>query len=304
MYHCVSRTVNGERLFTEVDREHLRRQIWLVAEYCGVQVLTYAILSNHFHILVRVPKKDPVEDQELLRRYQLLYPKPTTYQTARLEVIKHQLSSNGPEAVQWRTRQVRLMGDISNYLKLVKQRFSIGFNKRHKRYGTLWSERFKSIMVEPGHALRVIAAYIDLNCVRAGLGDDPKEYRFCGYAEAVAGTPTAQAGICWVLGESWTNAAPEYRLLLFGTGANPLTHRRRISEAAFAQVLAEGGKRSLATLLRCRIRYFTDSGILGSEAFVQDVARKCEMKIRASLPKLKFGETFPGLFVARKARFA
>ena len=57
LYHCMSRTVNGEWLFDEPAREVLRRQIHLVAEFTGLTVLTYAILSNHFHVLVKVPVK-------------------------------------------------------------------------------------------------------------------------------------------------------------------------------------------------------------------------------------------------------
>ncbi|MBM3855939.1 MAG: transposase, partial [Verrucomicrobia bacterium] len=83
-YHCTSRTVNRERLFDDTAREVLRRQLWQVADYCGVQVLTYAVLSNHFHVLVRVPKEEPVSDAELLRRFNVLYPRPTRYQSARL----------------------------------------------------------------------------------------------------------------------------------------------------------------------------------------------------------------------------
>jgi REP element-mobilizing transposase RayT len=60
MYHCMSRTVNGEWLFKPVDREVFRKQLWLVADYCGLQVLTYTILSNHFHVLVRVPQSQGI----------------------------------------------------------------------------------------------------------------------------------------------------------------------------------------------------------------------------------------------------
>ena len=43
--------------------------------------------------------------------------------------------------------------------------------------------------------LQTMATYIDLNPVRAGLVDDPKDYRFCGYAEAVAGEVQARKGL-------------------------------------------------------------------------------------------------------------
>ena len=42
------------------------------------------------------------------------------------------------------------MGDVSEFMKSVKQRFGIWFNKTHGRYGTLWADRFKSVLVE-GH---------------------------------------------------------------------------------------------------------------------------------------------------------
>jgi hypothetical protein len=57
VYHCMTRTVNGERLIDDPAKEIFRKQLWLCAEYCGVQILTYAILSNHFHVL-EVLKRD------------------------------------------------------------------------------------------------------------------------------------------------------------------------------------------------------------------------------------------------------
>jgi len=271
VYHCLSRTVNGERLFEEPARELLRRQLWQVADYCGVEILTYAILSNHFHVLVRVPQKTVVADSELLRRYQALYPKPTRYQAARLEVIRQELLSDGPEAQRWRRRQQALMGDLSPFMKLVKQRFSLWYNRRHRRFGTLWAERFKSVLLESkGRVLATVAAYIDLNGVRAGLTEDPKDYRFCGYAEAVAGGAAARRGLATVAGEAdWATAQAAYRQMLFGTGAGTPEHGARVSPEALAQVLAAGGRLPLARVLRCRLRYFSDGAVLGGRAFVE-----------------------------------
>src|ERR1700675_4225998 len=61
-----------------------------------------------------------------------------------------------------------------------------------------------------------VVAYVSLNPVRAGLCEDPKDYRYCGYAEAVArGTPEAMEGIRIVLGlppeTSIEELAREYR---------------------------------------------------------------------------------------------
>jgi putative transposase len=271
VYHCMSKTVNGERLFNHVAREILRRQLWQVADYCGVEIVTYTVLSNHFHVLVRVPKWEEPSDAELIRRFRVLYPTPTPYQTARFEVIQAQLASNGPDAVDWRRRQLALMGDVSAFMKLVKQRFAIWFNKTHQRFGPLWSDRFKSVLVEPhGRVVETMAAYIDLNCVRAGLASDPKEYRFCGYAEAVAGNSSARRGLRHAVGgRTWNEAQAGYRQILFGTGSVARPGAAAIPASQLQQVIAGGGKLPLATVLRCRLRYFNDGAVLGSRAFVE-----------------------------------
>ncbi|MGE3312392.1 MAG: transposase, partial [Limisphaerales bacterium] len=61
------------------------------------------------------------------------------------------------------------MYDVSAFMKLVKQRFTQWYNRRVGRKGTLWEDRFRSVLVEgAGDALVTMAAYIDLNPVRAG----------------------------------------------------------------------------------------------------------------------------------------
>ena len=47
--------------------------------------------------------------------------------------------------------------DVSVWTKEVKQRFSKWLNKRRERRGTLWMEKFKSVLVELGEALRTMA---------------------------------------------------------------------------------------------------------------------------------------------------
>jgi len=94
-YHCMTRTVNGERLFGDREKEVLRKMLWQVADFSGVEVLTYALMGNHFHVLVRVPQQGKVSDRELLRRWRVLYPKPTKYEAASFKVMEGTLAANG-----------------------------------------------------------------------------------------------------------------------------------------------------------------------------------------------------------------
>ena len=77
-------------LFEDLAKEVLRRQIWQVADFSGVEVIAYCVMGNHFHVLVRVPDNDRivVSDEELMRRYRVLYPKPTKYQPARAGIAR------------------------------------------------------------------------------------------------------------------------------------------------------------------------------------------------------------------------
>ncbi len=69
------------------------------------------------------------------------------------------------------------MHDLSQFMKTFTQRYTQWHNRTHRRTGRLWEDRFKSVIVEDGAACRTMAAYIDLNPVRAGMVKDPAEYR-------------------------------------------------------------------------------------------------------------------------------
>jgi len=273
VYHCMTRTVNGELLFKDREKEILRKMIRQVADFCGVEVLTFCIMSNHFHVLLCVPDGAAVSDTELMRRYKVLYPKPTKYQEASVGIMQSQLQAGGDEADVIRRKLLARMGDVSEFMKAVKQRFSVWYNRSHQRYGTLWAERFKSVLVEgAGNPLQTMAAYIDLNPVRAGLVDDPKDYRFCGYAEAVAGAVEAKKGLIHVWSDHGAkridSALRAHRSLIFGKRASEPGLPEMTRKRALQVLDQEDGQLPKSVMLRCRVRYFTDGAILGSAEFV------------------------------------
>ena len=316
VYHCVTRTVNKEYIIDRVAKEVLRKQLWQIADFSGVEVITYCIMSNHFHVLVRVPDREAtkVSDEELMRRYRVLYPKPTQYQQSDPKVLEKNLLENNEEAAELRERLLERMHDVSQFMKTLKQRFSIWYNRTHDRVGTLWSERFKSTLVEGTEAaLRITAAYIDLNPVRAKVVDDPKEYRWSGYGEAMGGSAIARQGISEGVrraesGEiDWVKAASEYRKLLYCKGAVPSLRGGggTIPEGEWRKVMREGGALPVAAALRCQVRYFTDGAVLGSEAYVARIFEEFRSQFgpkRKSGPRQMRGSDWEGLMVMRDLR--
>jgi putative transposase len=133
--------------------------------------VTYCVLANHFHSLVGVPRRPAVPPINT-ERVQRVRDSLGDLEATRLEqdlALADRTRSPGWEA-EIRERYLRRTWDISLFMKTLKQRFSQWFNKVHRRRGTLWEGRFRSVLVESvGSVLRTMAAYIDLNPVRAGL---------------------------------------------------------------------------------------------------------------------------------------
>ena len=150
------------------------------------------MMENHFHLLLRVRPAGPLDDAALLARLMAFYGPKGSLTT----LAQQGLSERGQIDADVREHLLSRMGDISVFMQEFKQRFSRWYNRRHERDGTLWSERFRSMLIEDQPAsVEAVAAYIDLNPVRAGLVADPKDYRFCGYAAAVAGNRLARKGL-------------------------------------------------------------------------------------------------------------
>jgi hypothetical protein len=203
------------------------------------------------------------------------------------------------------------MHNLGQFMKGLLQRFTQWFNRTHQRTGTLWEERYKSVIVEDGIAAKTMAAYIDLNPVRAGIVTDPAAYRWSSYGEAMGGGARgngkkARAGLVRALwahkGGSgagggaadatyWNQGvAREYRMLLLEEGVEQLSEtvsqtgereikvkRKGVKREAAVDELAqlERGKiLAMAKMLRWRVRYFTDGAVIGSREFVEEVFQK------------------------------
>ena len=160
-YHLMSRTALDGFPFGDVEKDELVKIIKQFSNLFFVDVFGYCIMSNHFHILCQIYPETYFSDEEILKRCKAHYGEDLTLSDEQLSFYREKLSS------------------LSDYMKEIKQSFSRYYNKLHNRRGTLWGERYKSLIVENGETLVNCLAYIDLNPVRAGIVEKPEDYRWC-----------------------------------------------------------------------------------------------------------------------------
>jgi hypothetical protein len=295
-YHVISRVVDRRRVFEARDKEIFRRILRNQEAFTGVRVVTYCLMSNHFHLLLEVPDREtlaPLDEDGLLAVLPLLYDGETV-EGVRQEFERARLSGNDAWQREILARYERRRGDLAKFVKELKLRLTFHMNQRLDRSGTLWEGRYKSVLVEDHErALLTIAAYIDLNPVRAGLVANPEDYRWCGYAEACSGgrgAKPARDGLGRLLGEAladpglaedWGRTAAKYRKFLYQEGrevaADPQDPqggrkgRRGFKEAEVEAVVEREGVMTMPGILRHRVRYFTDGAVLGTAEFVNAV---------------------------------
>ena len=262
----------------DVEREGLRRLLWKMSGFMGIELLTYCVMGNHFHALIRVPKRElwlqaqfSGSDGELrLFRHLSTFYSSEFMHDLRSEIEALRLRGQEERAQARLDEFRRRFCDVSIFMKELKQRFTKWLNKRRERRGTVWMDRFKSVLMEGENQTLVAAAYIDLNPVRAGMVDDPKDYRWCGYAEALAGGERAQTGLCQVLGvKDWKRATTSqtfsgragYRMVLYDSGRRKVSINGALERLGFPAaktedvLLRQAGELSVRQLAMQRWRH-------------------------------------------------
>ena len=309
IYHCVTRVVDRRFAFGKEDKEKFRTLMRMQENFSGCRVLAYCLMSNHVHLLLEVPPLPAggLSDEELLKRLKAGGNAAEVALVAKRLIECRKPGGGGDEAARdLHAGYTYRMHDLGEFMKALLQRFSRWHNAKHERVGTLWESRFKSVLVEDGMAARTMAAYIDLNPVRAGMVADPADYRWSSYGEAMGGGPRgngkkARAGLVRALmahkgyaadARHWAGrVSKDYRMLLLDEGAEQLKEVRDAGGRLEVKVVRKGMKKTtvevelarlersrdvaLRKMLRCRVRYFSDGAVLGSRAFVDGVFRAC-----------------------------
>lgn len=289
IYHVTAHTIETIEPYplNETENERLYRLIRAMSGFTGVRVLTHGLMGNHFHLLLEVPRRPTaIPEDEVIRRLNCL-PKRSRSRLRPGDELARDISRcrdlDMPESVvEAMLEPVRArMFDLSRFMQELLSRFTQNYNWRHERKGTLWDDRFHSTLVEPSlRALLTVAAYIDLNPLRAGLCDESLRYRFTGFHAARGGCRFAMEGLerLFAIFASRSNAADSpkaqlaaYHSLLTGKAHAPgKVHSIDLSGIPDRLEFFEN--------LRYRRRYLSKGKILGSKIFVENLAAAWKAK--------------------------
>lgn len=188
IYHCTQRCVRqaflcGRDPVTGTNYEHrrqwIRKRMRELARIFAFQFLHYAILSNHLHVIVRnrPDRASQWSDREVVRRWWQLYPqkrRPDGRPAPIPPQLMRQMLADPDQVAQWRAR----LQDLSWLMKSLAEPIARQANAEEEITGRFWQGRFFSQELTDEAALLACAIYVDLNCVRAGLGASLAEARF------------------------------------------------------------------------------------------------------------------------------
>ncbi|OCC15465.1 transposase [Dissulfuribacter thermophilus] len=260
VYHVISRTALEGFVLAPEEKQYLLFLMQWLSRVFFVEVYGFCIMDNHFHMLVKIRPQDHYSDEDVLKRARLYY----RYMETKKKVNIHEID-----------RFREKFSGLSEYVKEIKQRFSRYYNKKHGRRGYFWGERFKSVLVEEGESLLNCLAYIELNPVRAGIVERPEDYRWCslgyhvqsGNRGGFLSTELCLKEFCnRRVSRDWLRLLREY---VYEKGGLKNNKGQKLKKAILDEERKRRYRLPRHELFLKRIRYFTDSGILGSKAFVR-----------------------------------
>lgn len=183
--HVYSRVVRKCFLFGDdpvSGKNFDHRKVWIenylqqfAAEF-GIDLLGFAILSNHFHLILR-SRPDVVatwDDEEVARRWMMLCPNRRSADGAAMTPTQPEINSIAGCPIK-RAEIRKRLSSISWWMRLLCQRVAQRANHEDEETGRFFQDRFKATRLTDEASLLACAAYVDLNPIRAAICETLEE---------------------------------------------------------------------------------------------------------------------------------
>ena len=182
--HCVQRCVRRAYLAGvdvvsgrnyEFRKEWIRVRMERLASVFGIDVLTYAILSNHMHLVIRT-RPDVVSswsDEQVALRWLRVFP------GRRLDEQLAEPVDTDVKALANDSKRIQLIrariSDPSWFMRALSEPIARLANKQDECTGSFWEGRFKAQAITDEAGLLACSMYVDLNPIRAAMAATPEE---------------------------------------------------------------------------------------------------------------------------------
>ena len=172
-YHCTSRCVRrgwlcGQDALTGRSYDHRRSwvesRILMLAEIFAVDLYGYAVMSNHYHLTLKVEPNRVMDwnDEEVAKRWVRLS-SATDQQVVKLRIAALLVSPERIKILRGR------LGNLSWYMRYLNEFIARRANREDGCKGRFWEGRFRSIALLDDAAVVACTAYVDLNPIRAKI---------------------------------------------------------------------------------------------------------------------------------------
>jgi len=191
-YHITSRCVRraflcGVDQYSGQNYEHRRQwvvdRIRLLSSLFAIDICSYAIMSNHYHLVLKACPEQlgELSDDDIIERWCALFKGPLLIQNYRSgeDLQPYEQSAIADIVRVWRSK----LASISWFMRCLNQPIARQANLEDNCTGKFWESRFTSQALKSEEALLSCMAYVDLNPVRARMADTPEQSEYTSIRE-------------------------------------------------------------------------------------------------------------------------
>lgn len=198
-YHCVCRCVRRAFLWGTDDfsgQDFSHRKQWVIdrlnalSHVFAIEVCAYAVMSNHYHVVVRIDAKQAKAwtEQEVMAHWAALFHLPILLERYRNGQITcaAEKAAAGVQIAALRDR----LHDLSWFMRCLNEYLARRANAEDGCKGRFWEGRFKSQALLDEAGLLTCMAYVDLNPIRAGMAATPEGAEFTSIHQRIVAVAT------------------------------------------------------------------------------------------------------------------
>jgi REP element-mobilizing transposase RayT len=178
---------------------------------------------------------------------------------------------------------------LPTFMRRFLSGYAISYNRRHRRYGHLFQNRYKSIVCEEDHYFKELVRYIHLNPLRASLVQTPAKldrYKWCGHSVIMNRCQNPWQDRRYVLkwfGRKERDAKKSYREFV----KKGIALGKRPDLTGGGLIRSMGGWSIVKAMRNSGIKEESDARILGSGEFVSELIKHAEEKVKYQLPAME-----------------